>query len=41
MGTDTFTLKELLGHVDINTTLIYLHSLSRPRDGKGRQEDSF
>jgi site-specific recombinase XerD len=25
MGTDIFTLKELLGHVDINTTLIYLH----------------
>jgi len=25
MGTDIFTLKELLGHVDINTMLIYLH----------------
>jgi len=25
MGTDIFTLKELLGHVDINTTLVYLH----------------
>lgn len=25
MGTDIITLKELLGHVDINTTLVYLH----------------
>ena len=25
MGTDIFTLKDLLGHEDINTTLIYLH----------------
>lgn len=25
MGTDIITLKELLGHEDINTTLIYLH----------------
>ena len=25
MGTDIMTLKELLGHEDINTTLIYLH----------------
>ena len=25
MGVDIITLKELLGHVDIHTTMIYLH----------------
>ncbi len=25
MGMDIITLKELLGHTDIHTTLIYLH----------------
>jgi len=25
MGTDIMTLKDLLGHIDIKTTMLYLH----------------
>ncbi|WP_317127453.1 tyrosine-type recombinase/integrase [Aequorivita ciconiae] len=39
MGLDIMSVKDLLGHADIQTTLIYLHSLSRSLSEWHNRED--